>query len=184
MPTVVFDAEFRGSNTDGFVYSSNVFGSTRNVDPTYAKGYRETKTGHQLVTVELGGRDDADIYNISGGWKRSFSLSKDGNITIEVTFELEQNSEYENDEYSQALCSVDGTLRGANSTVKYLDQFTGDGEYNGGNKISGFVTRNLQVNNLAAGSHSIIVGGFNNKKTELEEVTWIRFDSVKVVAVA
>jgi hypothetical protein len=135
------------------------------------------------VTVELGGLDNAVIYNISGGWQRSFNLSRASNVTIELKYQLEQTSEFEDEEYSQALCSVDGTLRGKSSTVDYLDQITGDGN-SGANKTTGYVTRTLQVNNLAAGSHSIIVGGFNNRKTYHDEVTWIRFDRVKVSAFA
>jgi hypothetical protein len=78
------------------------------------------------VTVELGGVNNNAVLNISGGWQRSFNLSLASNITIELTYQLEQSSKFKSDQYSysQALCSVDGTLRGKNSSVDYLDQIT------------------------------------------------------------
>jgi hypothetical protein len=176
-PTVIFDAGFNGS-TDGFAFKANAFRNS-NSNPKYATGQNTS----QYVVVKLGGLDDNDIYNITGGWQRSFNLSRASNVTIELKYQLEQTSEYEDDEYSHALCSVDGTLRGKNSTVDYLDQVRGDGN-GGANRTTGFVTITLQVNNLAAGSHNIVVGGFNNQKTYHDEVTTISFDRVKVSAVA
>jgi Malectin domain len=175
---VLFQTNFKSE--DGFTYNDDVFRGTN--APSYAAGKLIKDGGvakDGALQVLLGGIDDVTITGMSGGWTRSFTLVQNATVTINVAFELRQAPGYESDEYSQALCSVDGKLLGASGFPDYLAQVVGDG--NGGtDKVVGYTTVNLAAGQLKAGNHTIAVGGYNNKKTLNDEQTWIKFDSVEI----
>lgn len=179
---MAIDAEFTAGSLDGFVYADNLFRGTRE-SSKFADGYSDTTPDrHDVLTVQLGGVNDGEIQGMSGGWQRQFSLTQKSDVTIHLVFQIEIASEFEAEEFSQALCSIDGTLHGSDSTGIYLGQLAGNGDNNGGNMMTGFEMVTLQVPNLAVGSHTIVVGGYLERKTTADEVAWIRFDSVKVTS--
>jgi ribosomal protein S24E len=118
----------------------------------------------------LGGINDNDIHNMSGGWSRQFNLLRRSDIVIKIVFQLEIASNFEFNEISQVLCSIDGTLA-SNGTVSYLAQLFGDGDNNGGNMVIGFRTIYLSVPKVAIGSHTIVVDGHLSRKTFKDEIS-------------
>ena len=80
------------------------------------------------------------------------------------------------------LAAVDGTLIGANGN-DYVDRLLGFRENDddgSGRTDTGWVTVTLDLGTLEAGTHTLALGGFNNKKTTSSEETSIRFDDVSV----
>jgi hypothetical protein len=133
-------------------------------------------TGGALA-VSIGGINDNDITNMSGGWRVSFNLASSAGVRISFAYKLTQTANYESNERSEVLVSLDGTLLGTNGRVA---QIVGNG--NGGTIITtGFQTFTVDSGTLAAGAHTLVIGGFNNQKTLADESTGVVIDDVKVL---
>ena len=167
---VLVDADFE-EGTDGFVFVDDPFGTA---NPAYSRGQVVQLQGEsrRVVTI-LGGIDRARIRDMSGGWETTFTLDSEADVRIEFTFRLIQSTFYENDEISQARISVDGQ-----ETV--LAEFVGDGN-SGPEQNTGIQRFSLDLH-LTAGNHTLVLGGFNNKKTAPNEETFASFDDVIVTA--
>ena len=100
------------SNEDGFSYIDDPFRGT--TEPSYADGIRIAAGGFTggALQVTLGGIDNADILGMSGGWQTSFTVSSPTEVVLSFRYNLTQASNYEADELSQVLVSVDGILYG------------------------------------------------------------------------
>jgi hypothetical protein len=164
---------------DGFVYADDTFRST--TQPAYASGLRVTSGGFTggALRVRLGGVDDADILNMSGGWRRSFNiLTAPTAATLTFRINVTQGANYESNELSDGLVSIDGRLLGTNGTDR-VARVVGDG--NGGTaRTSGWVLVQVDLGTLAVGPHTLAFGGFNNQKTLADESTDILIDDVSV----
>ena len=175
--TILLQANF-DIDEDGFVYLDDPFRGT--AQPSYADGARIDPggfTGGGLQVI-LGGIDDVDIVGMSGGWQASFTADGSGEVTVSFRYNLTQTAAFESDELSQSLVSVDGALYGE-SPNDYVAQVLGDG--NGGDPVTtGWVLFQVNLGVLSPGSHTLILGGYNSKKTELAESTEILIDDVLV----
>ena len=174
---ILFDAHF-DSGVDGFSYRDDAFRNT--LQPQYAQGTFEPQQGFSDggLRIQLGGLDDTDIDGMSGGWERTFTLDQPHTITIAFRFKLDQSSTYEQDEFSEALFSVNGQLIGVNNT-EILAQLVGDG--NGGlAQTTNWIPVTIPLGLLPAGPHTITIGTFNNKKTFNDETTDLLIDDVEV----
>jgi hypothetical protein len=165
------------SGTDGFLYQDDTFLGTN--QPGYASGTYEPTGGYSGggVHVSLGGIDNSDIAGVSGGWTYALNLSSDvSGVMLSFRYRLQQSANYEYDEYSRMHVSVDGMLHGRGSR-DYVDHVGGDG--NGGIvKETGWVQHQVYLGALTAGSHTLILGGYNNRKNVLNESTDIWIDDV------
>ena len=172
----LFESHF-DTGADGFAYVDNAFrGASQS---SYASGLHSTTGGFSGggLRVTLGGLDDADILNMSGGWNRGFTLASQQRVTASLRIRLEQSANYESDEFSQALLAIDGRLASNVTGRDYLVQVRGNG--NGGPVISsGWQQISVDLGVLPAGSHNIAIGGFNNKKTFRDEQTNVYIDDV------
>jgi photosystem II stability/assembly factor-like uncharacterized protein len=171
----VLEAHF-DTDADGFTYADDAFRAT--AQPAYASGNRIATGGFSggALRVALGGIDNAVITNMSGGWSRTIDLPRSGRLRLTARIQVTQTSEYESNELSQGLVSIDGALVGT-APNDFVTQIAGDG--NGGNPIStGFQLVTLDLGTRAAGSHQLTLGGFNNQKTFNNESTEILIDDV------
>jgi hypothetical protein len=126
----------------------------------------------------LGGVNNTAINGMSGGWARSFTLSSPRTLTLSFRYNLNQGKDYESGEFSQTLISVDGVLRGIAGT-DYVAQVVGNG--NGGPAITtGWQLVNIPLGSLPAGTHTVVIGGYNNRKDSSKEQTLILIDDVTV----
>jgi prepilin-type N-terminal cleavage/methylation domain-containing protein len=168
------------SSAESFAYADDLFRGTS--QPNYASGAfvgGGGKTGGG-IRVSLGGVDHNSITNMSGGWQRTFTLSHAAPVTLSVQYNLTQSEDYDSDEYSQTLVSIDGVLKGT-SPSDYVAQITGDG--NGGGQITtGWTVFHIELGTLSAGAHTLRLGGYNNKKSDDQESTTVVFDDVLVTA--
>ena len=165
---VLIDANFN-NGTNGFNFVDDPFNTS---NPFYSSGFLDHLQGESdRAVIELGGNDNTSIFGMSGGWSTTFNLQADADVRISFDYRLIQSPDYENDEISQARISVDGT-----ETI--LTEFTGNG--NGGPEMNtGIQLFSLDIH-LNAGSHTLILGAFNNKKTQSNEETFVSYDNVKV----
>jgi len=127
--TSVLSADF-STDADGFTYSDDLFKSTS--EPDYADGAYQGSGGYNgdgALEVTLGGVDDDEVLGMSGGWQKTFTISSSeaGDAYIILTYQLEQAANYESDETSEVLCSMDGTLLTGNNGQNFLVKITGDG---------------------------------------------------------
>jgi prepilin-type N-terminal cleavage/methylation domain-containing protein len=168
------------SSSSGFTYQDDAFRGTS--QPSYASGTYVASGGITGggIRVTLGGVDNADILGMSGGWRRTFTLNQAALVTLSVQFNLTQSANYESNEYSQTLVSVDGVLKGI-SPNDYVAQINGNG--NGGGQITtGWTVFQVELGTLSAGPHTLRLGGYNNGKTDSNENTRVVFDDVLVTA--
>ena len=162
-----------------FGYVDDAFRGTG--QPAYASGSHGASGGFEGgggLAVSLGGLDSASVLGMSGGWRRSFDLTTAQDVTLSFRYRMDQSPDYESDEFSQVLLTVDGSLVGTMGN-DYVVQLTGDG--NGGEtRTTGWVTVSFDLGTLAAGTHTFTIGGYNNKKTFTNEFTTLLFDDVGV----
>ncbi len=161
-----------------FTYADDTFRSTS--APAYASGNAGAGLGETGggLQVQLGGIDDVDIFGMSGGWQTTINVTDTSTGTLTFRYNMTQAANYESDEFSQVLVSVDGTLFGSGGN-DYVAQITGNG--NGGPAQStGWQTFTVDIGTLAPGNHTITLGGYNNKKTFNDESIDIRFDDVQL----
>lgn len=176
--TVLVNATFTRNSSDGFSYRDGTFRGT-SASTQYADGGTErTSDSRDVVFVRLGGIDNTNVNGMSGGWSIVFYLTKPSNVTISIVFQLEVPKAFESTEVSEVLCSLDGTII-KNGAVEYLARLSGDGD-RPGVKTIGFQRVNLAASNIAAGNHTLTVGGHLTRKTFRDEITFIRFDEVQV----
>ena len=161
-------------NTEGFVYGDDLFRGTSH--PNYANGSYISRG----LNVTLGGIDYANISDgMSGGWSKPFEVVDEGVINISLRCRLTIAGEYESDEYSQVLVSVDGKLIGTVGR-DYLLELRGT-DVNTPVIDSGWRTVTLQLT-LSRGVHTLTFGVWNKKKTGALEVTHAYFDDIEITS--
>jgi hypothetical protein len=172
---VLLEAHFT-TGPDGFTYADDTFRAT--AQPAYASGARIASGGFSggALRVSLGGINENDIVGMSGGWRISFTLPEAQEVGLSFRYRLTQTRDYESDERSELLASVDGTLLGTNGVIAPL---VGNG--NGGSSITtGFQLFQQSLGVLPAGPHTLVLGGFNSQKTTASESTEVLVDDVLV----
>ncbi len=175
---VLIDASF-DIGTDGFSYLDDAFRGTS--EPTYADGAYEPAGGFSGggVRVDTGGLDAEDIEGMSGGWARVFSLAATDTVTLTLRYNLTLNGFHEPSEFAQALVAVDGQLLGAGG-MDFVAELVGDGN-NGADKTTGWQLFSTSVT-LGAGTHTLTLGEFHNRKTTSNEIAFVQFDDVMLLA--
>lgn len=176
---VILANDFNNNSTMGWSYRNDPFGLGNK--PGYQSGgfvgdRGVSRTG--ALRVLLGGLDNEDITGMSGGVVRNFDLGETSDITVSFKAQVTQTFPYENDERSDLYASFDGVLfPGADGNS--LVTVRGNGNF-GGDRTTGFRTYTFNLDGVSAGQHELIIGGFNNKKTEHREVTEILVDDVRI----
>ncbi|MBW2275301.1 MAG: hypothetical protein JRG96_18700 [Deltaproteobacteria bacterium] len=172
-------------DAESFVYADDLFRST--AQPAYASGSYGANAGFEGgggLRVDVGGIDGNYILDMSGGWQRSFDLATAGNVTVTFRYRMDQAPTYEDDEFSQVLFASDGALVGTLGN-DYIVQLTGDGQ-NGSTQTvtTGWQRVTLDLGVLSAGTHTIALGGYNDKKNLPDEFTAFFFDDVAILGPA
>jgi hypothetical protein len=178
LPTVLLAAHF-DRNEDGFTYVDDAFRGTNN--PAYASGAWISSGGFSggALKVDLGGLDHKEARGMSGGWRRNFKLHSAMRVTLSFRYNLLQAPNYEHDEVSQILPTVDGEQFGTGKN-SYVAQLYGDG--NGGNtQTTDWQLFQVDLGTLADGDHTFTIGGYNNQKTSISEAGQVLIDDVTIM---
>ena len=173
--SVILETHF-DNNESSFSYLDDSFRDSS--QPRYADGVWSSSGGFTggALKITLGGMDKADIIGMSGGWEKRFVLSSPTEVVLSFHYKLIQAPDYEDDEFSQVLVSVDQILYG-DAHNDYVVQTRGDG--NGGSPANtGWHFYEVNLGILEAGNHILIIGGYNNKKTYNNEYTEVLIDDV------
>jgi hypothetical protein len=164
---VILSSSF-DTDAEGFTYADDPFNNTS--QPMYAKGAHASSggvAGSGGLQVTLGGVDYKTILSgISGGWSQTFYVAEAMTVQIDLQYRLVMNG-FDSDECAQVLVSIDG------GPAQVIDEMCGR------DKETGWVNQ-LLVRDFSAGSHTITIGGFNNKKTALMEFADIYIDNVNI----
>lgn len=167
------------SNDDDFEYEDDLFRGTNHSN--FATGQWVSSGGYSggALETEVGGVNNGNITDMSGGWEIEIDVPVTVPVVVSFWYELKQSPEYENDEFSEMLMSFDGTLHGA-APDDFVAHIVGDGP--GGPEITtGWQQFSVNLGTVAAGTHTLAVGGYNNKKTTINEVMWVVVDDILVV---
>jgi hypothetical protein len=160
------------------VYEPDEFRGT--AEPDFSIGARLVVGGYSggALAVTLGGQDNRPVQGMSGGWSHSFTLSSAIGTTLSFRCQLTHAANHEPDEFAEALAAVDGGLLGTNGN-DFVARIVGDGE-GGLPQTTGWMLVELDLGILDAGTHTIALGGYSNKKTWSDETTEILIDEVIV----
>ena len=163
---------------DGFSFMPDLFKRTRH--PAYAQGTYLPAGGFSGggLQVFLGGRNNRHIWGMSGGWTRQFTVTSAEPVTLTFRYSLTQASNYERNEISEALVSVDGKRRSPSSS-KFLARLRGNGN-GGSSKTTGWAQVTIDLGRLSPGPHVLAIGAYNNKKTFKDESTEMLIDDVLI----
>jgi hypothetical protein len=159
---------------DGFRFVADAFGTNQ---PAYATGSRVNQSGFNGggLRVVVGGVDDGEVLNMSGGWRRSFYLSSPQAVSVSFDFKMTQTPDYESDEFSETVARFD------NQAIIEVARITGDGS--GGAPVStGPTSRVVDLGCLPAGTRTVTIGVRNNKKTRASQSTELVIDNVLLKA--
>ena len=174
---VLIESNF-DADEEEFVFVDDAFGGTS--EPAFADGNHLPNGGFTggALQVMLGNINNATILGMSGGWQQTIVLDSNQDISMTFRYNLTQASNYEADEFSQALLAVDGSLVVVDGN-DFLAQITGNG--NGGPaQTTGWVPMHVNLGTFSAGTHTITIGAFNNKKTFNDESTELLIDDVTI----
>jgi hypothetical protein len=83
------------------------------------------------------------------------------------------------DRFGQVLASIDGVLKGI-SPADYIVQLAGTG--GGGTSTTEWQQVQIGLGTLAAGNHTLSLGGFMTRKSATDETAVILLDDVVVTA--
>jgi hypothetical protein len=158
------------TGAQGFSYADDAFGTSQ---PSYASG----TVSNGALQVLLGGVNNDDIQDISGGWSILFSVSGSSAVSVSFDYTLTQTSEYESNECSEVLVKVNDQLLGRDGP-DYVEQMCGNGN-GGAAETTGWQTFSTTLS-LASGDYVLTLGGYNNQKTLNDEETTILIDNVVV----
>ena len=177
--TSILDENF-DHDDDGFSYVDDAFRHTSQFG--YADGVWTASGGVTggALKITLGGIDNKAILNMSGGWQQDFALTNPSEVALSFRYKLTQTPDYENDELSQVLVSVDHILYGQ-SPNDYVAQIRGNGN-GGSSQNTDWQLFEVNLGTLEAGDHTLIIGGYNNKKTYQNESTEVLVDDVLVTS--
>ncbi|WP_424933919.1 CAP domain-containing protein [Amaricoccus macauensis] len=162
---------------NSFTYEDDLFGDGDS--GKYARGtYKEESGRDGALFIRLGGQDDKDVEDLSGGWKKTFKLEEEGVAEITVRFKLTANANLEEDEFGAVRLALDGEAHGVDGK-NYLAKLSGDGE--GGSQMStGWQEATISLGTLEAGKHELDIGGFMNAKTSKTEKVKILIDEISL----
>ncbi len=176
---VLVEAHF-DVDAGGFVFYPDAFGTSQ---PAYATGSYQPTAGYSGggLQVTVGGVDGEPITGMSGGWRYVLQLATGaGGVAVSLRYRMTTPTHYEYDEFSRVLVSVDGVLHGRGSRA-YVDHIGGDGDTTGPELHDTlWQEHELYIGDLAAGSHTLVIGAYNNHKDQLEEVTTLVLDDLLV----
>lgn len=170
-------------DTSGFSYTDDTFRSTSNY--RFANGYPAVGRGYggtgNALAVLLGSTNESSGIDMSGGWQNDFLLDSQAQVTLSMRYALSQTPDYEPDELSEVLLSIDGRLVGTSGN-DYIARIVGDGD--GGDYVyTNWQQVEIDLGTLAPGRHRIVIGGFSNKSDDQSERTEILIDDLRVASV-
>ncbi|MHC4816012.1 MAG: Ig-like domain-containing protein, partial [Planctomycetota bacterium] len=173
--TTLVNATF-DTDEDGFTFESDAFGTSlpEGASGTWGATYGESATGGLRVHLEDNSTTTAPI---SGAYTKDINLASDGWVKIDFDWRFLFDTEFDSDEWGEAIFEVDGTRYGSD-TNNSLAHFVGNGS-SGPHDDTGWMTASETIY-LTAGNHTLKFGEYINKATSSLEHSWAYFDNIVV----
>ena len=174
---VLLDADF-DVDENGFAYVDDAFRGT--AQPAYASGTRVDPGGFSGggLEVTLGNVDATLVTDMSGGWQTGFTVTTPDEYELSFRYQLTIADAYTSGELGQAMVALDGApLPGVGSD--YVAERNGSMPA-GSARTTDWQIYSVNLGNLAAASYTLEIGGYNNQKDAVAEVTTIRIDDVRI----
>ena len=164
----------------GFTYVDDPFQGTP--DPDFSSGEVDPTGGFQggALRVQTGGQNFfANFFSpeSSGGWSREFTLEETALTTINFRYRLNVAGDFDNNEYGEAVLTVDG-IRYGNGPDNSLLRFNGSSD-NQAESDSGWREASIEIP-LNAGTHTVVIGAYANRTTSETEVAQAWFDNFSI----
>ncbi|MCI5060383.1 MAG: hypothetical protein MRY79_04845 [Alphaproteobacteria bacterium] len=171
----VFSHDFKQS-PDEFTYSDGGFGGTDPGSLNHARGHHETDNTGFLEVLLDGVGDNTAVEDISGSWRRSFSLDNDlENVKLRFNYKFFHASENDINEDAYVMVEVNGKRYGLNSQ-NYIQIARGSG----GQTHTNFRSITLNIDDLSAGTNSIRLGIYKNSSNMADEDSSVAFDDISM----
>jgi uncharacterized repeat protein (TIGR01451 family) len=174
----IIEAHFDEGN-DGFTYVDDLFIEDEDPQPLYANGVYAPADGFNGggLRVDLGFVNGSNLEEISGGFSRSFNLSSAGPATLSFRYNATINAR--SDRFVRVQASLDGALLGVAPNTYIVRLF---GITRTTPATTGWQLVTIELGNLAAGTHTVSLGGFLNRKSDSSEGAVILIDDVRVLS--
>ena len=164
----------------GFTYVDDPFQNTP--DPDFSSGEVDPTGGFQggALRVQTGGQNFfANFFSpeSSGGWSREFTLEENALTTINFRYRLNVAGDFDNNEYGEAVLTVDGVRYGEGPDNSLL-RFNGTSD----NQVasdSGWREASIEIP-LNAGTHTLVIGAYANRTTSEAEIAQAWFDNLSI----
>lgn len=156
---------------------SNALGNFKAVSGAFSysnRRYENIILQSNNVVLEVGGVDNSRRRYMSIGLGTTFNTYGSEDVFIDLDYELTAHDGYENDEWTKAIIEIDGRRVQYNGK-NYLSRLVG-----GSPSTTGHQSISLQISGLSSGSHTLVVGLLNNKKTYRLEKSTMIIDRVSV----
>ena len=158
---------------NGYAYIDDYFGASSG-GGAFSNGTRDTGNGglaNGSLRIDLGGIDNSTRTNMSGAFQEVYTkASATTNVYLQVSYRIFHDQNFEAGETAFAFYDLNGTVVG-------IDSLNGNG--NGGPDMdTGWITTTINFGVLAAGNHTLSLGGFLTQKTFNDESSIVWFDDV------
>ena len=185
MPLLIADFE---AGNDGFVYTAEsafegvIGGASHNSNASYMSGANVAggNPGNTL-RLHLGDTDFSTISDMSAGYEYTFTLSTARNVTLTFDYAFEFSGGLDGGENGYVLVSLDDVLVGSDvsGSVQYQ---AGISSSNADALSPVWQTITIDLGTLAAGNHTLAIGGYLTNKNRSDEEIFIWYDNVTLKA--
>jgi uncharacterized protein YkwD len=158
---------------NGFSYEDDLFGDGPSGRFAHGK-YKEAGGEDGALLVRLGGENDKDAEDLSGGWTKSFKLNAEARAEVTIRFKLQASDQLDSDEYGELRLALDGEAHGKGGK-DHLARLHGDDD-----PSTGWQEVTISLGKLEAGRHDLDLGGYLNAKSAKNEKIKILIDEVSL----
>jgi Ca2+-binding RTX toxin-like protein len=180
MPVVTLISTTFNAGLESFAYADNAFGGSGGAYVDGARTTTDGSGGNGALQIVFDGTNATASGTMSGGFSRGFTATDAvENTILEFDYRVIREGTYETTEDGYVYVAIDGINYGV-GVNDYISKFESDG--NDPQYDTGWVHITLDLGTLAAGAHTITVGGLVEGKNAADEDTTIRFDNIVIAS--
>ncbi|MHC4445202.1 MAG: Ig-like domain-containing domain [Planctomycetota bacterium] len=166
------------TGTDGWSLVQNPFGTSGNTsyeNGDWGSGYGSSGGG---LRTRTGNVNSSDYFNgASTAWAETFNVPGSSNYIVNFKYRMIFTASFESDEYGEVRLEVDDQAVGVDGNV-YIERVSGG---NGSDYDTGWREFSKVLNLSGPADHTLEIGGWNNKKTQSNEVLEVYVDEVLII---
>ena len=133
------------------------------------------------LQATVGGVDDLTVRNMSAGWMYTWDLSTPATVQVTINWNLTMSDNYERNEYIQLFVTLKNQKNNNNNDNDQepieIVRINGNSD-----NLSQTGITTYFWNNIPAGSQTLLVGIYNNKKTFRDEFSIVTLNHVLIAS--